>query len=70
MQTIKRVVIFLLVAVGIFVTVEWISYKDEVANNWGLNRIVQSNKGKTGQQTAWDKTSNVQACQKSKTSAL
>ena len=33
---VKRVIIFLLVTVGIFTTVEFINFKIEAANNWGV----------------------------------
>ncbi len=58
MTVLKRVIIFLLVAVGIFATVEFINFKIEAANHWGVRMDFVSSKNATGKQTASAKTSN------------
>lgn len=70
MESIKRVIIFLLVAVGVFATVEFISYKFETADNWGVSMAPVSGKSATVKQTASVKTPHAQAHKKSKASAL
>jgi hypothetical protein len=70
MDMIKRLIIFLLVTVGVFSTVEFISYKLETANDWGVKTTVHSSKDKTVRQTANVKASHGQARRKNRTSNL
>lgn len=69
MEAIKRVIILLLVAVGVFATVECISYMDNAATNWGVNPTVVASKDTPVNHTAAAKTSNVQVNRKSKAPA-
>lgn len=60
MAVIKRVIFFLLVAIGIFATVEFINFKIEDANHWGVNMDTASNSGASVKQTASAKTYTAQ----------
>ncbi|HZI31317.1 MAG TPA: hypothetical protein VFF11_03190 [Candidatus Binatia bacterium] len=72
MTIVKRVIIFLLVAVGIFATVEFINFKIEAANHWGVNMDFSSSTSThaTAKQTANAKTSSTPAHKGIKGSAV
>lgn len=71
MEIIKRLTVFLLVAVGVFTTVEFISIKVESADDWGVyNMAALSSKNTTVKQTASVKTSHGPASRKNKMSNL
>ena len=70
MKIIKRVIIFLFVAVGVFATVEFISYKAESADDWGVHMAALSSKNTAAKQTASVKTSHGQTFPKNKASNL
>ena len=56
MRVVKRVIIFLLVVVGIFTTVEFINLKIEAAHHWGVHMDYASSKTAAVKQTASTKT--------------
>ena len=60
MTVVRRVIIFLLVAVGIFATVEFINFKIEDANHWGVHMDTASSTDTSVKQTASAKTYNAQ----------
>jgi hypothetical protein len=70
MEIIKRVIIFLIVTVGVFATVEFISIKVESADDWGVHMAALSSKDTTVKRTASVKTSHGPASQKNKMSNL
>ena len=60
MKMVKRVIIFLLVAIGIFSTVEFINFKLEAADNYGLNTASISGPNAKVSQTASTKSYSAQ----------
>lgn len=70
MTVVKRVIIFLLVAIGIFATVEFINFKIEADNHWGVRMDTVSSTDAAVKHTASAKGSKVQAHKGTKAPAI